>query len=56
MDGLGASKLTAPDFFLEALAATWAILGGILEPAGRPGAPKIEFYDAKNDTEIIEFS
>ena len=37
-----------PRNFLEPFGATWAILGTILEPAGRQGAPKIELFGIKS--------
>ena len=41
-------KVSAPDVFFEAFGATWAILGAILGPAGRQGAPKIELFGTKS--------
>ena len=41
-------KVFHADTFLQSFGATWAILGAILDPAGRQGAPKIELFGAKS--------
>ena len=33
---------------IQIISATWAILGAILGPAGRQGAPKIELFGTKS--------
>ena len=51
---LGASRFQeqyfgAPlEFWGWRFVATWVILGAILGPAGRQGAPKIELFDTKS--------
>ena len=36
----------------EIFGATWAILGAILGPAGRQGAPKIELFGTKSSQNV----
>ena len=42
-------KVFQADTFLRTLGITWAILGAILRPAGRQGAPKIDHFGVKVD-------
>ena len=50
---LGASRLkvakkgAAASYKFEIIGAAWAILGAILDPAGRQGGPKIEHLGVK---------
>ena len=42
------SRIYAGEFLGGHFGATWAILGAILGPAGRQGAPKIELFGTKS--------
>ena len=42
------SRISAGEFLGGHFGATWAILGAILDPAGRQGAPKIELFGTKS--------
>ena len=48
MKSNGTTIKMSPDTFLQTFGAIWAILGAILGPAGRQGAPKIELFGTKS--------
>ena len=52
----GTTSVLVADTFLQTFGATWVILGAILDPAWRQGAPKIELFGTKSHQNLKKWS